>query len=153
MLSPHSSQGADVLLGYAFTSLSGSVLSPLPPLQKNPIKILIGFTLCPAFWMPGSPTYCFPRTMRLLLLALPVLALLPQVIPGNRSQGSDHSEGLMGPSLWGTVGGCSPNTASTTFLAETVSGKGGMEVGQAILREASTARVPPRATCPPKEQG
>ena len=56
--------------------------------------------------------------MRLLLLALPVLALLPQVIPGNRTMGNDQNEGLVGPGLCVAI---PPNTTSAIFLTETVS--------------------------------
>lgn len=87
--------------------------------------------------------------MKLLLLALPVLALLPQVTPGNRTTGNDQKEGLVGPGLCVAI---LSNTTSGVFLTETVSLTGQDRGRSHNPKTVQTARGLPCSTFPPKEQ-
>lgn len=97
--------------------LSLAQCTSLCPHDRKADKTLSQIHTVPVFWTPGSMSY-LPRTMRFLLLALPVLALLPQVIPGNRTMGNYQNGGLAGPGLCVVI---LPNTTSTIFLIEAVS--------------------------------
>lgn len=67
--------------------VSGFSARPSAPTTKRPIKVPCRFTLHLVFGSPASTATYHPRTMRLFLLVLPVLAFLPPVTPGKQNSG------------------------------------------------------------------